>query len=317
MPSHELDDLRAKVLAPKVRPIRRSAPSDPLDDFPSESSRRFAWQQRLAGYRRHGLKRLQTSRAPEIIVPPLRALWQRISAALQAARPEHLVLGAGIVLALVALGAVVLVITLATAIPAVSAPELFDIPRVATLTPVAPEIERVDVPPPRRTRAVVRQPGDVDLPAPSRGSATRSSAPGGARTGGATAGVPASAKVDEVVYADSGLRSTGTAAPAPVVEPDPTRIYSADDEGVQPPVPIRAWFLTSRPPNVPRALLTEIEAIVLPTGEVDSAKVVAGPATYTDPMTLSAIKAGKFRPATKDGRPVTFRYRLWVRVPER
>jgi len=319
MPSHELDDLRAKLQAPKVRPIQRSAPTDPLSDFPSESSRRFAWQQKLAGYRRHGLTRLRTStsRAPEILVPPVRALWKRVAAAVQGARPEQLVLGAGIVLAVVALLAVLLAITLATAIPAVSAPQAFDIPGTAALTPAAPELERVEVPAPRPARIALREPGDVDLSAPSRRPTPGSSSLSGARTGSPPERLPAAAKVDEIVYADFGSGATGAAAPVTAEEPDPNRIYSAEDEGVQPPVPARVWFLTSRPPGVSRALLTEIEVVVSPTGDVNSVKVVSGPGTYADPMTLSALKAGKFKPALKDGRPVTYKYRLWVRVPER
>jgi hypothetical protein len=118
-------------------------------------------------------------------------------------------------------------------------------------------------------------------------------------------------RVDETVYADFA------AAPPAPAEDSATRIFSAADADVQPPVAARAWFFTAPPEGVSRSFLTQIEVLVSPKGDVNFARIVAGPRTYTDGMILSAIKGGRFRPAQKDGQPVAYRQTLWVVVPDR
>ena len=146
--------------------------------------------------------------------------------------------------------------------------------------------------------------GPARQPAPSSPTATTRTTPAKPVV------APPVTPVDETVYADFAEQPPAPADAA-------TRVYSAEDPDVQPPVAGRAWFFTSPPEGISRSSLTQIEVVVSPKGDVESAKIVGGPRTYTDGMILSAIKGGKFRPAQKDGQPVTYRQTLWVVVPDR
>ena len=131
--------------------------------------------------------------------------------------------------------------------------------------------------------------------------------PSAAKPKETAAGKPAD--VEEVVYADF-------LPPAPPPAPESAdRIYSAEDADVQPPVAARAWFSTSPPVDLSRAEVNEVEILVSARGDVMSARMLAGPRSYTSGMTLSAIKATTFRAALKNGRPVAYRLVVWVKAP--
>jgi hypothetical protein len=51
-----------------------------------------------------------------------------------------------------------------------------------------------------------------------------------------------------------------------------------------------------------------LELLISPEGNVEQIKLITVPKRITDAMSLSAAKAWRFAPATKDGTPV--RYRL-------
>jgi len=124
---------------------------------------------------------------------------------------------------------------------------------------------------------------------------------------------PAGAGSEEVVYADYY-------SPLPSVEPSRQRepVYSANDGDVRPPLPLRPTrFTTEVPAGAASEALTKIEVVVGTSGEVASAKIVAGPRTYTDGMLLSAVKASKFVPAMKDRQPVPYRQIVWWAPPSR
>jgi TonB family protein len=71
--------------------------------------------------------------------------------------------------------------------------------------------------------------------------------------------------------------------------------------------------LPSEPPaGVPLDSLTRLEVLVSASGEVESIKIVVGPQDALDSMMVSAVKAWKFQPATKDGRPVPYRHQVWL-----
>jgi len=102
-----------------------------------------------------------------------------------------------------------------------------------------------------------------------------------------------------------------TAIVAAAVVPD-TTIYAAVDTDVVPPS-----LLRSRLPADPQAgpgsdSVPEIELVVSQAGEVELVKLLTPQAGVRSSMMLSAVKAWRFAPATRDGRPV--RYRLVVRL---
>lgn len=88
--------------------------------------------------------------------------------------------------------------------------------------------------------------------------------------------------------------------------------FSAASADVLPPLPVWPHLPTSPKAGMRLEDLPQVELVVTPTGEVESVKLVTQPARVTSAMMLSAIKAWRFAPATRDGRPV--RYRLALRL---
>jgi hypothetical protein len=103
----------------------------------------------------------------------------------------------------------------------------------------------------------------------------------------------------------------GAAAPAPPATWD-TTVYSRVDTEVVPPALVRSRLPSDPPPGVRTETLPEVEIVVSPGGEVESVKLLTPQAGVGPSMMLSAIKAWRFRPATRDGEPV--RYRLIMRL---
>lgn len=89
-------------------------------------------------------------------------------------------------------------------------------------------------------------------------------------------------------------------------------VYSPASAGVVPPVGIRPQLPRELPANVDKNQLGRIELVVLPDGTVGSVKLLDHPHNVHESMFLSAVKAWEFRPATKDGRPVTYRKIIWM-----
>jgi TonB family protein len=109
-------------------------------------------------------------------------------------------------------------------------------------------------------------------------------------------------RVDEVIWLN---------VPAEVATPT-AAVYSAADRDVKPPVSVRPRLPSEPPPGVPLEALTRLEVLVTAAGEVESVKIVAGPRTALDGMMLSAVKAWRFQPATRDGGPVAYRQLVWL-----
>ena len=87
-------------------------------------------------------------------------------------------------------------------------------------------------------------------------------------------------------------------------------LFSTVDADVVPPVLVRPHL-----PTIPRAGiraedLPQVEVVVSPKGEVESVKLVTQQAGVKPAMMMMAMKAWRFAPATRAGRPV--RYRLVV-----
>ena len=112
----------------------------------------------------------------------------------------------------------------------------------------------------------------------------------------------ASEQTDEVVWLDPPVEGTS----------GEVKTFSAADEDVRPPVAVRPKLPTDPPPGVPLEALTKLEVLVAATGDVEAVKIIAGPRTALDGMMLSAVKAWRFQPATKDGRPVPYRHLVWL-----
>ena len=300
MPSFSLDEFRAGKGSGELIPSPPAdLDADALAEFPSEARQRRA----VVLPARLGEK-------PHLLVPLLAAvvlgatggLWWVFAGPSGSPAPPA-----------VPLPAAFLTISAPVPLPAVPPSAMGEV--------AAGESSRVDgsggiaggIAPGRREARRIRPATDgLPLAPPRAGGQPASPMPGGAAptSSGRTTPPPPATPVDETVYASFS-------EPAPATAETATRVYSRDDEGVQPPVAARAWFFTAPPEGISRSSLTEIEVVVSAKGDVESAKIVAGPRTYTDGMILSAIKGGKFRPAQKDGQPVTYRQTLWVVVPDR
>jgi TonB family protein len=108
--------------------------------------------------------------------------------------------------------------------------------------------------------------------------------------------------------------------PAPVVAaapraPSPDRIFTADDEGVSAPVIIRQDV-----PYVPAQIASQtrqlglIEVVIDEQGRVVNAAIRSPLHPVYDSQLLVAAQGWRYRPATRDGRPVKFRKTIQVAV---
>jgi protein TonB len=98
-----------------------------------------------------------------------------------------------------------------------------------------------------------------------------------------------------------------------VATENPARtIYSAEDRDVLPPVLLRPQIasearIDTEPSNA------EIELVVNAEGIVTQVRLrTNGELSLNDRMLVAAAKAWQFRPATKDGRPVSYTLRIPV-----
>jgi hypothetical protein len=57
-----------------------------------------------------------------------------------------------------------------------------------------------------------------------------------------------------------------------------------------------------------------VDVLVSDSGEVETIRLGAPARDYREAMVFSAIKTWKFRPATKDGHPVRYLKRVWIRI---
>jgi hypothetical protein len=126
-------------------------------------------------------------------------------------------------------------------------------------------------------------------------------------------GVVAPPEVPSFQLSKAQLSGTPEPIPAPAAVGPSGMVYSARDNQVVPPSLIKPQLSKSTPAGVRVEDGPELELVVSATGEVDSVKLVsASPGTQAG-MKLSAVKAWRFEPATRNGQPV--RYRLRVRLP--
>jgi hypothetical protein len=104
-------------------------------------------------------------------------------------------------------------------------------------------------------------------------------------------------RVDEIIYPE---RET------PTLEP---RVYSSNDSDVLPPRPV---YPQLPPPDSIRKDAAVFELLIGTDGLVERVKLRTAPRTIHDVMLLSAAKAWRFDPASIDGAPVKFLYRIAI-----
>jgi TonB family protein len=92
-------------------------------------------------------------------------------------------------------------------------------------------------------------------------------------------------------------------------DPAPDKpVYSSSDAAVRPPVPLRPQLPTL---PTPTSRTSYYEILVDENGAAQSVRVISPVRRYYDGMLVAAAKAWKFKPATRDGRPV----KCWIRIP--
>jgi hypothetical protein len=89
-------------------------------------------------------------------------------------------------------------------------------------------------------------------------------------------------------------------------------VYSAADRNVQPPVFIRPQ-LAKQPAAT--AQTGYFDMVVSETGDVELVKLFSPAHSFHDRMLVAAAKAWKFRPAMRDGKPVSYRIRVSIILP--
>jgi TonB family protein len=105
--------------------------------------------------------------------------------------------------------------------------------------------------------------------------------------------------------ADSVNRSERGAAPVD------RHIYSAADEGVEPPSMVRRQ-MPSQPKRDSEIGDSWIEVVVDERGQVAQVRLLSSNLSLNDRMIVAAAKAWQFQPALKDGIPVKYVLRLPV-----
>jgi protein TonB len=88
------------------------------------------------------------------------------------------------------------------------------------------------------------------------------------------------------------------------------RVYSAADADVTPARALNATFPSQPAVGADPDRLGLVEYVVSEFGQVESVKILRGPSNVIDAIVLPAVKAWRFAPATKDGRPVKYRHEI-------
>ncbi|HSG01523.1 MAG TPA: hypothetical protein VLA20_10340 [Vicinamibacterales bacterium] len=113
-----------------------------------------------------------------------------------------------------------------------------------------------------------------------------------------------------------GVDSGGAVAAEPVDDPD--RIYSDDSPDVVKPAvvsrPLPPWIPPAGAEG--RSFSGVIELVVSREGKVEAAQMLESIYPLYDSLLISVSRTWQFRPATRNGVPVRYRYRIAVRMGE-
>lgn len=118
----------------------------------------------------------------------------------------------------------------------------------------------------------------------------------------------------------AGLRSVVEqllARAAAVKAREEERVYTDGDEGVIPPAPLSRQLPAAPPPGVTSDAVGTLEMLISQAGEVEAVKLHTPLNRYHERMIVSAAKAWRYTPASKDGKPVRFRLITSINLPER
>jgi hypothetical protein len=112
----------------------------------------------------------------------------------------------------------------------------------------------------------------------------------------------------------SRLRLDATrAAQAPRPVPQVHAFYRSTDAGVIPPVPIRQEIPPWQSDDLAAgAFKGELELLIDTRGDVQEVRIAVPIHPAYDPVILQAAAKWKYRPATKDGRPVVYRKSITI-----
>jgi hypothetical protein len=203
--------------------------------------------------------------------------------------------------------------------PSVPAPEPVAASPATTSGPKTPESPPVSVPPSRAAtrpapsqRAAAPPPIARQAPPPESAAAAATPAP---PTGASDTAHITLRLADNTSVPRDPVTPPPPAATRPAEDPaGPETVYSANDRDVVPPSVLFSQLPGPSPVFTPQHDIPALEVYVNERGTVDSVRAIARPRNIAESVVLtnglSAAKAWRFRPATKDGRAV--RYRLIV-----
>jgi hypothetical protein len=93
-------------------------------------------------------------------------------------------------------------------------------------------------------------------------------------------------------------------------------VYTANDKGVIPPRELSRQFPMTPPVGVPPSRVGTLEMIIGRDGSVEFVHLITPLNRYHERMVVSAAKAWRYRPATRNGRPVRFHLTVKINLPE-
>jgi tetratricopeptide (TPR) repeat protein len=132
-----------------------------------------------------------------------------------------------------------------------------------------------------------------------------------------TAIAKAEDEVRKVAEAEAQAAAEAAAAQAAPPEPEPDRLYTDDDPGVVKPEVVSRNVPQWMPPaavNTRQGFSGVLEVVIDRDGKVEASLMRETVHPLYDPILLRAAKAWRFKPATKDGAPVKYVYRLGIRI---
>jgi TonB family protein len=117
--------------------------------------------------------------------------------------------------------------------------------------------------------------------------------------------------------ASVGAPAAAPSAPVTPAPPPVNRVYTSADTDVKRPTaisqPLPAWR-PENPVEERQSYNGVVELVISEEGKVLSAVLLKSVHTRYDPLLLKAAQEWKFRPATKDGKPVRYRYGLNIHL---
>jgi hypothetical protein len=184
------------------------------------------------------------------------------------------------------------------------------------ITPSAPTSE---------TEAIAEPTPEPASPSPTRGTAVTRPVKARTRVEGGQAAAPpvaASRTAPSPPVAASGVVPPPPAPKAgsedvliiPVPKAGESPVFSAEDEGVTPPVLLSPKLKTPLQQNEGAENLSTIDLVISDAGNVESVRLASPVRDYREAMMLSAVKAWRFKPASIDGLPVRYQLRIQISV---